>query len=869
MDRTNRQKNKQLNIYSFILASLCMLLFMLFKGVIGFGQYSLLEGDIRLQYIPAIKNLVRCILHGENPYYTWTIGMGMNISMFNAYYAINPFNILYVILGFLSDNTVTAIIIILKTGLAAMCFHLFVSKVHQIDDHRAVCFSILYSMCSFQVAYNITNIIWLDAVWILPLILWGIDSLIEKKKWIMLTLSFAYIFATQFFMGYILGITGTIYFILRLHLREGSQDVRTGRAWLRYIASVILAACLSAFVWVPALSFLINNGMSSSSEFTELGISISDIWNQFYFGSTDNSLGGVPYIYCGIPVVMTVPAYFAAGNVSLKEKIQHGIILLLLILSCMWLPLYKIWHCFREPNGWTFRFAFVLSAFMCIVGVKGACKLNENRKKVYLSAVIVNTLLIAVANVISKGGIKRVDVTDIRHIIINVLIMTVWFIVLNADADTNYERKKAYEMLLVTLVCTECICNGYFLVQKNQEFKPKFTMQLKTTLDGYQNELVRQLPESDDFSRVAVRPNIGPNMSMYYDYNSIGYFSSVENNRLRETLHKLGVWSSPRSVFDYGITSVTEMLFDIKYTAGIETKQYTMKVDETGNDIGLGFMIAGDPEDYKLSSTNAFVNNNELLSLMLGEPTEVYRPVEDGAVQASIKDLELYSDDKGLTLEISDSLTQEERADSYLEFDVNTDSDNCYAYIDNAESETISPTFLIDGEENFIYDDGCVNVSYISRLKQTESGFSLKIMPDKKVTSQTFGYIIFFTMDEEIMADVKERLSQYSFEIEECKNGYIKGSVSNPEKDGLLFLSVPYDKGWKARIDGAPAEIEPILDDTYMAVRMPEAGQHEIELEFDACGAKAGIILSMIGVFITIIVIKKEKRRNNVSVMLE
>ena len=156
-------KNKY-NLISFVIASLCMFLTLSYMGVLSTGDYSLIYGDLFMNYIPAIKNLCRDILNGESVGFSWNIGLGMNTTMYNAYYAYNPFNVLYLFCD--KTEIITAIIIILKTGIAAMCFRIYVDEIHDIKDMRGVVFSVYSSMCAFQVVFNTVNIIWFFLIYI-------------------------------------------------------------------------------------------------------------------------------------------------------------------------------------------------------------------------------------------------------------------------------------------------------------------------------------------------------------------------------------------------------------------------------------------------------------------------------------------------------------------------------------------------------------------------------------------------------------------------------------------------------------------------------------------------------------------------------
>ncbi|SKB86944.1 Uncharacterized membrane protein YfhO [Lachnospiraceae bacterium] len=89
----------------------------------------------------------------------------------------------------------------------------------------------------------------------------------------------------------------------------------------------------------------------------------------------------------------------------------------------------------------------------------------------------------------------------------------------------------------------------------------------------------------------------------------------------------------------------------------------------------------------------------------------------------------------------------------------------------------------------------------------------------------------------------------------------ISGTIS-AENDGLLFLSIPYNTGWKAFVDGAETEIHQ-SDAAFMSLDIKE-GTHAVELRYESPDIRTGALLSMGGILLTVVsmilfMIKKKK----------
>jgi len=75
----------------------------------------------------------------------------------------------------------------------------------------------------------------------------------------------------------------------------------------------------------------------------------------------------------------------------------------------------------------------------------------------------------------------------------------------------------------------------------------------------------------------------------------------------------------------------------------------------------------------------------------------------------------------------------------------------------------------------------------------------------------------------------------------------IEGTITarSPE---LLFFSIPYDKGWHAKVDGK--EEKPILCNIGFMGLLLQPGQHEVTLYYKPLYFSESIIITIIGIFL-------------------
>ena len=93
-------------------------------------------------------------------------------------------------------------------------------------------------------------------------------------------------------------------------------------------------------------------------------------------------------------------------------------------------------------------------------------------------------------------------------------------------------------------------------------------------------------------------------------------------------------------------------------------------------------------------------------------------------------------------------------------------------------------------------------------------------------------------------AEEMEALGRDRLVNEELEANRVSGDISL-EKAKILCLTVPYDGGWTAYVDG---EEQPLMKANYMfsALALPE-GQHHIELRYCTPGLPAGLVLALLG----------------------
>ncbi len=152
------------------------------------------------------------------------------------------------------------------------------------------------------------------------------------------------------------------------------------------------------------------------------------------------------------------------------------------------------------------------------------------------------------------------------------------------------------------------------------------------------------------------------------------------------------------------------------------------------------------------------------------------------------------------------------------------------------------------GRENYLF-----NLGYIG-----EERTACTIIFQRKGTFRLDDIQLYALPMENYPAQI-EALREEPLENIEFSANRITGTV-DLSKNKILCMSIPYSKGWSAKVDGQPVEI---LRGNIMFMAIPlEAGYHEIEFYYFTPGLKLGIACSLTsGIIVAIMLIRNRKRR--------
>ncbi len=633
---------KNYYIISFCLGALAYYLFLSYSQMAG-GKYIVLTGDALEGYIPGLKHFFDSLQNGKGITYSWSSYLGMNsfvgIPGMLIFSVSTPF---YLLLNNVMDYAyITVIVLVFKAGLASMCFYIFACRTLKIKKINSIVFGVCYAMCGFQVSYIPVLLHFSDAIFMLPLILFLVSEFSEKGKFRLMIVGYIYLFLNFYYTGYIVGFFSFFYLLLYMTIKSRYSFQTIIKKLLLFGMSVLIAAGVIAILLYPMAYFFMTKYAEDASQLSDFGnVFLHDLYNQLFIGQNAGIRSRYPYLYCGIPVMLLLPFYLFNKKIFKNEKIIILSLLTLMVLSCFVPILYLFWHCFDAPDGFAYRFSFIISFILCIMAARQSEFIKELNKRI-LIVVMMFSIIIYVACIYIQPLLQNEFLIYPEntwfYLIINIGFMMAYYlwVLTNIKLGAGEKNNHILVVILIFILMSEVIFNGCSIFLKASLYNPLNNFDSYKLWQKTMNEAVEKIEEDGaGFYRVGSEGDYILNDAIYYDYNGIVSFSNLENYEVRKALQNLGIATSSRVIFSMGLTDFTKMIFDVEYNIKNidfgEHQNYVTDFEQHAiinkNEycLSIGFMVDKDIEHFKFAGNNQFDNINNLAGVMVGRKSELY-----------------------------------------------------------------------------------------------------------------------------------------------------------------------------------------------------------------------------------------------------
>ena len=846
-------------LLAFLFPALTVLAAFAITGCHPFGDRTILTVDLYHQYCPFLVAFRNKVLSGQSLFYSWNDGLGQEYYAAYANYAASPLNIFSL---FFTAKTMPVFIMFVtcfRAGLASTFMLMFLSaNDNKRIDNITVVFSSSYALCGWFISF-FWNIMWCDAVVLLPLIALGLRKLLLEHKYGLYIVSLAIAIVSNYYAGYFLCLFMVLfapaYYLCLFSCEKPKGD--PGRlcfktfigAAVRFAFSSILAAGTSAALTVP--TYLILKNCSATGDTLKPDYSLQnnlfDFFGRLMVAANPNIRDGMANVYSGIVIVLLLPLFFMLPKrtgIKVKHKIVFGTLLAVMYLSLTNRTLNFIWHGFHFPNQIPYRESFLMSFLLVFIGFLTIRRIRSLGVKYVTGAVLSSAAFLVLYEKFGTGneGYLQIGVTLLFLIIQGAALHTV--------SNINVRKSEFFlETLLTVTMMFEMFAASLIsigLVARHEGFT-SYSPYGRNYRDvaSYVND-VEGSEGHMNFERSELYPNNICDLQSLYNVKGLSIFSSTARESFVKYMRNYGFHNNNiNGLRNAGLTRVTATLLNVRNLVEIDKTQsvpalfeqeYKGKIVSSWANkdaLSVGFMTDPGVIDYAPDydkNIDVFDKTNAWVRSMGAD--NVYKPVT--LITGETSGLNTVDrESQALAFTVSNNVPNNEYSFNVTIEDADIGSD-IYLYANSKKGGSVT---VECGDTTRKFEIRSYQIITCGVFDGTPIHVYVKYSESPSSNITLYGY----QLDRAGYDNMLEKFSDEQLNVTKYDTTSIEGHIDVKE-DGLLFLSIPYAEGWTAVVDGKETEIVPIQD-ALMGIRLSQ-GSHDVALKYTPAGFKAGLLIS-------------------------
>ncbi len=845
-----------------------------------FGDRQILVVDLWHQYYPFLVDLHDKLQSGGSLFWTWSVGMGTNFIALMSYYLLSPLNFLSVIIP---DSWLVEYLA-LATVIKISCAGLFTAISFKIVTKKSglplVIAGTLFALCSFNMGYY-WCVIWLDSMAMLPLVFAGTICLLRDGKYKLFIVSLALAVLFNYYIGlficFAVFFTAIGYTVSRfVSFKKSFKDL------LRTVICSLTALLMTAPVTIPAYLAL-QNCYKSPSEFpTKFDINIGADTAEGVFDAVHMIISnlisfieptykeGLPNVACGVFCIVLLAVFFCSRKIKLGEKIFSLFMLLFLMASFIFRHLDFIWHGMHYPNMLPYRFSFLFSFLLIFMAFRAYTLLEKGD----FIDVLIGGLVFAL---VVFGYFLR-DAEDFsKAAVIATIVVGAAMIIILLLYSLKITPRKITSLLLCLLVIGEM--GAVAIIGVNTVSTTTMTTYPKdaenvSRIIRHINSLDKKTP---DIARTEVSNTQTLNDGALNGYKGISVFNSMANVNMTHYVEYFGLagWPAGNRYSYYQTSPVTNVIMNLKYIIArgdnCYDDAYMKKIDSSGSVdlyenqayVPMGFMVhpALETIDVVVNSgnpgtvDNPFENQIRWWQLATGiqEPVYTQLTVKDVGHSPS-EDLKVSKYEEGrYSADPQSSGTTHVKFNYYLEED-----SIVLGYLKVGGNEGDGSILINDSNQS----SRNVKTAHIMNIGSYPKGTKVSLYGTIAAGTNYSNIRSYcYTLNQDVFERGLEILRKNTLTATKATDSSLKGTI-NTDTAGILYTSIPYEKGWHAVVDGKEVDIVAI-GDAMCGIYLP-VGEHTVKFYYVPHGFVVGsaAFLLALTVFVLMCVFTSKKFRD-------
>ncbi|MFF5993866.1 YfhO family protein [Lysinibacillus sp. KU-BSD001] len=899
------ENSREYTVPLSIVVAISIILYFKFVSLAKVYIYNDTGSDTFDSYWPFIVNLHETIRSGNLPFWSHNTGIGASQYATNIFIG-DPFIYFYLLFPVHVLPYLFGLMAIMKINVAAFFFVKYVRYLN-VKYFTVIISTLLYAFNGYIILWG-QHYQFVNIIVFLPLLLLGFEKILKEDKKIIMSIAVALLAINSYYFLYQVSLFLIIYAFVRYFTLKRFNLKNLFFITLKSLLAYIIGIGLSAFYLIPTVSYVLSSPRISGNYIPSLfSLNSLEYYISLFFRFFSNNTLGIgnsffgdinyyeaPILFSSILIIILFPIAFM--NMTRREKIVNGIFIGM-IFTFLLLPIFStMFNAFSKIDyRWTYVVIFS-NIYLIIFSLEKIE--NISRKKILASLIgllITISTYIFVVNIGTEYFIW--DEKNKIYLTITLLLTIVFGISYIVLLFGIYKKNsKIYKYLIVVVLMLEIIAHNYPTINNRLLLSPE-DITLKQNYNDYTNEAVVYLNEIDSnffrvekdyFSRFLNDPMI-QNYNGITGYNSLHQFSTLEflknldvkleslnliygvNNRTNlEAL--LGVKyllskSSDLNLFGYEKIKNIGDIFIYKnilyvptvftYESFIEEEQFLSFDTQSKDMMILNSVVLSDSSIQKIKDLNmnivpksSFIvdRSAETISLnyaaLKGENVEFLGETSDDVIK-----FEALNEDPIITIPLNETQNGHFSLKITIDSPIVNEGQIFWRGIDEIFSEEKSSKFQLDKGENIYEID----------LGSIENFSELRIDVSRVAQIYSIKQIILLKNDTNAVVGSINNLQELKVNIIHHGSNKIVGDAEL-DKDEILYFSIPFDKGWKLKVDGI--EVTPLVANFGFMATPLEKGKHNFELSYTPPFLFEGLIISLISLFVMLLVAtRKSKRR--------
>lgn len=833
-----------------------------------FGYNSLASIDGNIQYLDFFSYFFD-VLKGENSLtYTFSNLLGGSSIGLYAYYLASPFNFLLPFFEKADLHTFFDLLIALKLAMSAVTFLVFLHG--RFEEHfksgkeirlLAILLSVGYALSQYNLA-QCDNVIWLDGVYMLPLILLGVYYIVQKNSVWRLSVFVGFSILFGWYTAGINCLFSGMWICFETGLKisreknvsflAAARDA--GRYFMRYVAAMLTGVLMSMLLFYPTIMAM-KNSSRGNLELTQI-MDISIVGRlpsiiQGYALGADSSYGYVS-LFCGSLAVIGCIGFFFVKRIPKKEKAVVAVMCGCVAASFYWKPLIILFSLLKTVESYWYRYSYVGIFMILFVASCFYMQLNfENKGKIAFKTGFLFAAVLLLLDYVKPSQDMKLTYFTAVFAILTGCILAVCF--------GGRNRRKRDRILCFSILGLLAVFELAFQTKVQWSHSYNYVSDVARYQDYVKEteQNIQQIQygnEKNSFCRISqtstrnhnrdLNYTANYNEALAYGYMSVAGYTSAINGMQLDLLNRLGYRKEGNrmTIVNTSILGVDSLL-GVKYVLSEYPINGLVEAAEMGGDEGkkiyrnpfylpIAFTYERTQEAEVGKDLNPFDYQNVLYKELGGVEEVIYIPLDFSVNQNS--------------------------ADNTLVYEISIPKNKCAVYGNIPWNKAVEGVIDVNGVYKTIYSQWLSpSVFYIPVDNDGKDQTATLKLSTGDYTAINRGDEQFYALDLEVLGRVTEKIRQRQVETVDIQNGLATFEV-HADQETDLFISIPYDDGWTVMHNGKKI-IPELFADTLYSIPLCK-GENRIEMRYQVPGVVMGAMGTGAGILLIVLMVLSEKR---------